>query len=82
LSELLEFLRFPSQWIEQPPAYGWPLTAPVMVAVPTATTTMTITMHPAMASAAAMALVATAALSSAGVPLLTMATLTAYTRLA
>jgi len=41
-----------------------------------------IATHPAMASAARMALVATGVLPSAGVPLLTMATPTAYARLA
>ena len=35
LSELLEFLRFPSQWIEQLPASGWPLTTRVTVDVAT-----------------------------------------------
>jgi len=74
-SELLEFLRFPSRWIEQLSASGWPLTMPAMVGVPTATMATTITTRPAMALATGMALVAS------GVPLLTMAMPSAYARL-
>ena len=81
--ELSEFLRFPSRQIEQQPASGWLLTTPVTVGVINATTTtMTITMHPVIASANRMVLLTTGALPSAGAPLLTMATPSAYARLA
>jgi len=82
LSELLELLGVPvpSRWIEQLPASGRPLTAPVMVGVPTARTTTTIPVHPSMASAIGMGLQATGALPSTGAPLSAMTTPTAYTR--
>ena len=79
--ELSEFLRFPSQWTEQLPASGRPLTAPMTVGVPTVTTTTTITTHPVMASAIGIAFVATRVLLSANAPLLIVAMLSAYTRL-
>ena len=79
-SEFLEFLGFPSRRIEQPPAFGLPLTVPVTVGVPTATTTTTITVRPATASAIGTVLVVTIALPSTGAPLLTMAMPAAYTR--
>jgi len=56
------------------------MTAPVTAGVPTATMTTTITMHPEMASATWMVIVDTGALLSTGVPLLTMAMPTAYSR--
>ena len=74
-SELLELLSFSSRQIKQP------LTSPVTVGIPTATTTMTITTH-SLTSAIEMALGATRALPSASAPQSTIATHTAYAKLA
>ena len=63
LSELLEFLSLPSEWIEQLPVPGRPLTVPVTVGVPNVTTTTTT--HPSMASTIGVVLVSTGALPSA-----------------
>jgi len=78
LSELLEFPRVSSRWIERVPTPGWPLTKPVTAGIHTAMMMTTITTHPSTASATGVAVVATGVHASAGVPLLAMSTCTAY----